>query len=149
MSDRVRGVVLYACAALLLAGGGVWWFRAAPRNEVDPRIERWRAEAQRLLPAADDQSTADTVPMAAGAERQMETAVDTGEYLVTVVCVGGTGSQVRVSLGEAGTDSGRGVNCGGELDNFTVGTAGTLRMNVSVNDVGPVIFRYSLLLQPS
>jgi hypothetical protein len=147
--DRARGVVLYACAALLLAGGALWWFRAAPHGDVDPRIEKWRADAERLLPDVIQQDQADTVAIDAGADREVTAEVDTGKYLISVLCVGGPDSQVRVSLGEAGTDSGRGLNCegGSQPDNFTVGTAGQLRMNVTVNPAGPVVFRYSLLRQ--
>ncbi|MEU4239130.1 DUF6023 family protein [Actinoplanes sp. NPDC026619] len=151
MGDRARGVVLYTCAALLLAGGGVWWVRAAPRQVTDSRIAQWQQDAQRLLPDDDEQRVAGTVPLAAGADHEVVADLDTGEYRVSVICVGGAESQVRVSLGDAGTDSGRGLDCegGSEPNNFTVGTAGQLRMNVTVGAAGPVVFRYSLLPETS
>ncbi|GIM93462.1 DUF6023 family protein [Paractinoplanes toevensis] len=149
MGERDRGVVLYACAALLLAGGGAWWFATAPRAEADPQIEQWRATAERLLPDIDQQEEAHTVPLAPNSDRELTANVGNGEYLVTVLCVGGEQSQVRVSLGDAGTDTGRGLSCGDDRQSsdFTVGSAGQFRMNVSVNDAGPVVFRYSLLRQ--
>jgi uncharacterized protein DUF6023 len=149
MGERARGVALYACAALVLIGGGVWWFGTAPRAEVDPQIEEWRTSAERLLPDIDQQEEARTVALRANSDREMTANVSNGEYLVTVLCVGGAQSQVRVSLGDAGTDTGRGIPCGDDRQSadFTVGTAGQFRMNVSVNDAGPVVFRYSLLRQ--
>jgi hypothetical protein len=151
MSDRARGVVLYACAGLLLTGGAVWWFRAAPQDKTDARIAQWRADAQRLLPDVDEQREASTLALGAGTDREVVADVDTGEYLVSMLCVGGADSQVRVSLSDTGTDSGRGLNCEGGSDpnNFTVGTAGQLRIYVTVGAAGPVVFRYSLLRQPS
>jgi len=147
--ERTRGAVLYACAALLLAGGGFWWFRAAPEEKVDSQVVRWRQDALRLLPDVDQQDAADTLALPAGADQQVVADLETGEYLVSVLCVGGANSQVRVSLGEAGTDSGRGLTCdrNAEPDNFTVGAAGELRLYLTVNDAGPVVFRYSMLRQ--
>ena len=73
--------------------------------------------------------------------------VDPGKYQVSVVCVGGPDSRVRISMGEAATDSGRGLNCadGARMEQFEVGTSGRLRLYVSVGDFGPVVFRYTLL----
>jgi Family of unknown function (DUF6023) len=149
MGERARGVVLYGCAAALVAGGAIWWWRAAPNDAADPRIERWSQEALRLMPDLDEQQTAATMPLAAGVDREVEADLDTGSYLVRVLCVGGRDSQVRVSLGEAGSDSGRGLSCEGatQPDSFTVGTAGQLRMYLTVGPAGPVVFRYSLLRQ--
>jgi hypothetical protein len=147
MGERVRGAVLYACAVALLAAGGVWWFRAAPRQEADPQIERWKQSALRLLPDVDAQEHAGTLALPAGIDREVTAEIDPGEYAVSVVCVGGAESQVRVSLGETGYDSGLGLTCAGDNrpDNFRVTVANPLRMNVSVNNAGPVVFRYSLL----
>ena len=143
MGDRGRGVVLYTCAVALLAAGGAWWIRAAQNAEIDPRIEQWTRDAARLMPDVDEQETAATVPPGAGVDREVEADLDTGSYLVRVLCVGGRDSQVRVSLGDAGSDSGRGLNCDGaeEPDSFTVGTGGQLRLYVSVGPAGPVVFR--------
>jgi hypothetical protein len=146
MGDRARGVLLYASAVVLLAAGGVWWFRAAPRESSDPTIERWRESAQRLLPDADGQEDADTVALSASHDHEVLADVGSGQYWVSVVCVGDSASQVRVSLGEVGTDSGRGLNCAGDgpSDRFKVSTSGQLRLHVTVNGSGPVVFRYAL-----
>ncbi|WP_433307882.1 DUF6023 family protein [Actinoplanes sp. CA-030573] len=147
MDDRARGIVLYACALVLLAGGGLWWLRAAPHDDPDPRLAQWRRSAQELLPEAGDQEAGDTVALSAGRDHLVLSDVESGEFQVSVVCVGPAESQVRVSLGEAGSDSGHGLSCaGGEpADSFTVSTSGQLRLHVSVNEAGPVIFRYALV----
>lgn len=146
MSDRARGTVLYAGAAALLGAGVSWWVAAAPSEPRDPQIEQYRAGALRLLPDVASQTDADTVALAAGAEREVIAEVGNGEFLVSVVCVGGADSHVRISLGDVG-DSGHGLKCSGDVvpENFSVGVAGELRMNVSVNEAGPVVFRYSML----
>jgi hypothetical protein len=114
---------------------------------VDPTIERWRQTAMRLLPDQPEQDDADMLALAPETDHQVLAKVDGGNYRVSVVCVGGARSQVRVSLGEAGTDSGHGLDCadGAVRDRFDVATSGRLRMFVSVNDAGPVVFRYTLL----
>jgi hypothetical protein len=147
MGDRARGALLYACAALMLAGGGVWWFRAAPRERVDPKIKAWRASAERLLPGADNQTDADTIALTAGEDHEVVANVANGSYQVSMICVGAEGTIVRVSLGEVGDDSGRGLDCGGARTpaSFKVGVAGQLRANVSVGSAGPVVFRYALV----
>jgi len=145
--DRARGVALYAATALVLAGGTTWWFRAAPAEEVDPLVAQWRGSALRLLPDAADEEDADTLALAANSDHEMVSQVDPGKYQVSVVCVGGPDSRVRVSMGEAAIDSGRGLTCsdGAQMDQFEVGTSGRLRLYVSVGDFGPVVFRYTLL----
>ena len=147
--ERTRGLLLYAFAALLATAGAVWWVRAAPREHSTAPIEAWQASAERLLPDAEPQADGDTLALAAAMDHEVDANVDNGEYQVSVVCVGGTGSQVRVSLGIEGSDSGRGLQCAGDHDpdSFVVSVAGQLRMTVSVNEVGPVVFRY--VLQPT
>jgi hypothetical protein len=147
MGDRGRGVLLYACSALLLAGGGVWWFRAAPHERVDPQIQAWRTSAEKMLPDAENQADADTIALTAGEDHEVVANVGNGSYQVSVICVGAEGSMVRISLGEVGDDSGRGLDCAGDHTpySFPVGIAGQLRANVSVGATGPVIFRYSLV----
>lgn len=144
--DRGRGLLLYATAALLLAGGGTWWVRAAPHDPPQPSFEQWRRSAERLLPDLDDQDQAGTLMLDAGTDHEVLSEPGEGEIAVVYVCVGGAGSQVRISLGRTG-DSGHGLACSGDVqpNSFKVGVAGALRMKVSVNDAGPVIFRYSLL----
>ena len=145
--DRARGVALYATAALLLAAGTTWWFRAAPGEAVDPLVAQWRASALKLLPDTAGQEDADILSFAADSDHEMVSRVDPGKYQVSVVCVGGPDSRVRISMGEAATDSGRGLNCadGARIEQFEVGTSGRLRLYVSVGDFGPVVFRYTLL----
>ena len=104
-----------------------------------------------LLPDLPTQSDAGTVTLPAGAEHQVNADVGAGGFVVSVVCVGRPNSTVRVSLGVPGTDSGQGLRCSGDvtMENFSVALAGALRMRVSVNDAGPVVFRYSLLRTPN
>jgi hypothetical protein len=139
-------VALYAAAAVLLAGGTTWWFRAAPGDKIDPMIKQWTLSAEKLLPDSAGADDADTVALAAGSERQMVSVVESGTYRVSVLCIGGDDSRVRVSMGEAAIDSGRGINCSldAQMDQFKVGTAGRLRMYVTVGESGPVVFRYTL-----
>jgi hypothetical protein len=147
--ERWRSVALYGCAALLLAGGGAWWFLAAPPSQQkrDERLVTWRASAERLLPDMDSQDDGDMIELPAGVDHEVVSDVGEGEFLVSVVCVGEADSQVRVSMGEVGADSGRGLSCSADQppDVFTVSSAGQLRMHVSVGAVGPIVFRYSLL----
>jgi hypothetical protein len=146
MSDRARGTVLYAGAAVLLGAGVFWWVAAAPSEPRDARIEQYQATALRLLPDVASQVDAGSVALAAGAERQVLAEVGNGEMLVSVVCVGGESSRVRISLGDIG-DSGHGMECSGDVvpETFEVTAVGELRLNVSVNESGPVVFRYSML----
>jgi len=146
MGERGRGAVLYACAGLVLAGGGLWWVRAAPRDRVDPEIARWQHSAEQLLPDLEKQESADTLALAAGADQDVLADVSDGSFRVSVVCVGGAGSQLRISLGDA-EDSGHGLDCAGDHTpyNFNVAIPDQLRMSLSVGESGPVVFRYSIL----
>ena len=144
-SDRVRGAVLYAGAAVALAAGGVWWVHAAPREPVDPTLAQWKVTAARLLPQPDDAEAGDTVELGAGLDREIDAPVANGPHRLSVVCVGGSDSVVRISLGL--DDSGRGLDCTGDKPptRFDVALAGHLHMNLSVGGAGPVIFRYSVV----
>jgi hypothetical protein len=146
MSDRARGAVIYAGAAAVLGAGAFWWFAAVPHEPRDPEIEQYRQTVQRLLPDVASQVDAGMVSLPAGVEQEVVAEVGMGTFLVSAVCAGGAGSQVRISLGDDG-DSGRGLDCAGEAVpvNFTVSAAGELRIHVSVNESGPIVFRYSLL----
>ena len=147
IGERARGAILYGCAALLLAGGVTWYAGAAPGAPADDRLTRWREEAGRVLPELAALEASDTVTLAPGADEEVAASVGDGEFVVTVFCVGNGGSQVRVRLGEEGTDSGHGLSCTGDRkpDFFSVTTAGDLRMKVTGNDSGPVVFRYTVL----
>ena len=148
--ERARGVVLYAAAGVLVAGGAAWWFLMAPPDRDDNQFDRWRVAAEQALPDTDEQIDAETTPLAAGDERPYVTAVDTDEYVVSVVCRGGPDTYVRVSLSQTGQDSGLGLRCSDERrpDSFRVALADELRLHVMVGDRGPVVFRYSLQRVP-
>jgi hypothetical protein len=145
-SERARGAVLYAGAALLLAAGGVWWVRAEPEPEVDPDVARWSATAERLLPEPPDAEATETVELGVGAERQIDAPIDTGNQRLSVVCVGEADSIVRVSLGLI-DDSGRGLHCTGDQapTRFEVFLIDNLHMNLAVTGSSPVVFRYSVI----
>jgi hypothetical protein len=142
--ERARGALLYAGAAVVLAVGGGWWLRAAPRTGDDPRISQWQASVERLLPKDARAQAGDTLELPAGVDHEVVADLSGGDYVVSVVCEGGTQSQVRISLGQ--DDSGRGLACGTDhrADTFQVGLAGQLRMKVSVGANGPVVFRYEV-----
>jgi hypothetical protein len=144
IADRVRGALLYACAGVVLVAGSVWWFRAAPRDAAGPQIEQWRRTAERLLPDAGRQEAVDTLALAAGVDHEVVANVAVGLHTLSVVCVGGQASEVRIRLGTQ--DSGRGMPCSGSRPPVSLDVAlpGQLRMNVSVGDAGPVVLRYSL-----
>ena len=110
ISERRRGVLLYALSAVLLLAGGVWFFRSAPGDYVDPRVPAWRQSATNLLPDLPTQVIADTIVMQDGIAAERTTTVGGGSYALTMVCVGERGS-VRVRLSSSGTDSGRAVPC--------------------------------------
>ncbi|MBW6432859.1 hypothetical protein KZ829_03770 [Actinoplanes hulinensis] len=143
-SERGRGVVLHALAALILVIGLVWWWRAAPDGAGDGRLAHWRLTAEQLLPDIGEQEVANTLVLEPGTGYDEIVEVERGDFLVSVVCAGDDGARVRVSLG--GTDSGRGLRCSGARtpDIFSVGLTRQLRMHVSVDASGPVVFRYAL-----
>ena len=145
-SDRTRGAVLYAGAALVLVAGGAWWVHAEPRQTEDPAVARWTATAERLLPEPSDAEAAETVELGAGAERQIDAPVDTGNQRLSVVCVGQSDSIVRVSLGQI-DDSGRGLHCTGDQrpTDFEVFLVDHLHLSLNVTGSSPVVFRYSVV----
>jgi hypothetical protein len=143
--ERGRGAVLHALAALILIGGVSWWWRAAPRQDVDDRVTDWRHSAEQLLPEVGDQELANTLALESGAGHEEVVAVQPGNFLISVVCAGDDGSRVRVTLGSR-SDSGRGLRCSGARtpDVFSVGLVGELHLRIAVETPGPVVFRYSL-----
>ena len=142
--ERARGVVLYATAGLLVAGGAAWWAGSAPPGRDNDQVDEWRATVEQQLPDTENQADAATSVLRAGADQSFETSVATGEYLVSMICRGGPESLVRVSLSQFGRDSGRGLRCSGQRppDSFKVGLGDVVRLNVVVSDNGPVVFRY-------
>lgn len=149
--ERARGAILYATAAVLVAAGATWWVLTAPPEQSNDRVAQWRSAVEEQLPDVDGQADAQTIALPAGAEQTVESFVDTGSYQVSLVCRGGAESFVRVSLSRSGNDSGLGVRCSGELppDSFEVGLGGVMRMNITVGDESPVVFRYTLRRVPS
>jgi hypothetical protein len=145
-ADRARGAVLYAGAALLLAVGRAWWVNAKPRQPAAPDVARWTATAKRLLPDRSDAEAADTLQLGVDGDRDIETPVATGPHGLSVVCVGGPNSVVRITLGLI-DDSGRGLNCTGQEPptRFEVSVEGHLHMNLSVVGTSPVVFRYTVV----
>jgi hypothetical protein len=131
-------------AALLLAVGAVWWWRAAPRDDSDPRLLTWRLAAEQLLPVTGEQELTDTVVLPADGQYEKAADLHGGAFQVAVVCAGPDGSRVRVSFGD--DDSGRGLSCSGTRtpEVFSVGVGSQLRLIVKVDEQGPVIFRYTL-----
>ena len=149
IGERGRGAVLLFLTVLTLLIGGTWWWRAAPEAAADDRLLDWRLSAEQLLPDTGEHEAATTVALAHGAGHEEVAEVDgSGEFLVSVVCAGEQGGRVRVSLGTggSGSDSGRGVRCSGARtpEVFSVGLAEQLHLRISVEEAGPVVFRYTL-----
>lgn len=144
MSERGRGAILHTMAALILVAGAVWWWRAAPRDDSDPRLLSWRLAAEQLLPDSGDQELADTVVLPASRDYEKAMDLDGGSFQVAVVCAGPDGSRVRVSFG--GEETGRGLPCSGTRtpEVFSVGVGTRLTLRIVADAHGPVIFRYTL-----
>jgi hypothetical protein len=138
--------VLHVLTALILVAGGFWWWSAAPRPESDQRLLGWRLTAEQLLPDTGEQEAAETMVLAAGDDYGKVDDLDGGRFLISVVCAGPDGSRVRVSLGDGGEDSGRGLRCSGSRtpEVFSVSVGDELRLRVMVDESGPLIFRYTL-----
>ena len=144
--DRTRGVLLYALAGAVLLGGGVWFFRAAPPSGLDPRVARWQATAEEMLPDLALQTMADTIVITSDVSTERNAPVDGGSYSLSMVCAG-TG-QVRVRLSSSGSnDSGLAVRCSDEPtpEQLRVALADEFYMSVSgEQDDGGAVFRWRL-----
>lgn len=129
---------------MILIAGAAWWWRATPREPADERLLGWRLAAEQLLPESGDQQMAGTLALADGDGHEEVAEVGGGEFLVSVVCAGEDGSRVRVSLGV--DETGRGMRCSGSRtpEVFSVGLASELHLRISVEEAGPVVFRYTL-----
>ncbi|GAA3344271.1 hypothetical protein GCM10020358_46850 [Amorphoplanes nipponensis] len=141
--DRAAGVMLYALALVLLAGGVVWFVRAAPDVGEDPAVVAGRVTVERLLPDLPRQAQAETMVLAAGRRTERSTAVVGGSYSLVMLCVGD--GQVRVRLSAVGTDSGRAVPCAADEPQpveLTVGLADDFFMAVSAETRGAAVFRW-------
>jgi hypothetical protein len=146
MGDRGRGWALYALSAVLLAGGGVWFVRAAPHGGADPRLAAWQTTASRLLPDQPLQIKADTIVVTGDRTTERSADVPAGAYSLSMVCLG-DGGQVRVRLSSSGDDSGRGLPCTDDPSTvtLTVALATDFFMTVSGETGGPAaVFRWRL-----
>ena len=145
IADRTRGALLYSLAGAVLAGGGVWYFGAAPGTGLDPRVAQWQETVELLLPDRPLQTMADTIVVTGDITAERTTPVEGGgSYLLSVVCAG-TG-QVRVRLSSSdGRDSGRAVRCSGEPvpEEIRVGLADEFYMSVA-GEQGDAVFRWRL-----
>jgi hypothetical protein len=118
--ERARGLQLYAIAALVLIGGGVWFVRAEPRLGVDPRLAGWRETVTHALPDVQPQIDSDTVVLGTGSEQQATAPVPGGSFTLSMICAGSGYVRVRVSTGN---DTGLAVACATrpQLVTITVG----------------------------
>ena len=138
--------MLYSLTALLLLGGGLWWVRAAPHTESDPRIPAWRATAEEVLPDRPLQAMSETVVLDGRLGTERSSPVDGGEYALSMVCAG-TG-KVRVKVSSSGNDSGRAVPCSDApaVDKVQVSLAEEFFISLSAegDDGGGAVFRWRL-----
>jgi hypothetical protein len=144
--ERGRGVLLYTLSAVLLLGGGLWFFRAAPPSGDDPQVDAWRNRAAALLPDVPLEVMADTIVMAGDISTERNASVDGGSYTLSMVCLGERG-QVRVRLSTSGNDSGRAVRCAGKPASvsLSVALADHFFMLVSAEtEGGTAVFRWRL-----
>ena len=133
--ERARGLQLYALAAIVLVGGGVWFFWAAPYTGDDPRVKAWRATVIRELPDVQPQIGADTE---AGAP------VPGGSFTLTMICAGV--GQVRVRLSSTvDNDTGRPVRCADQPQpvTLTFGLGTEFYLSI-VAETDAAVFRWRL-----
>lgn len=146
IAERARGTVLYSLTALILLGGGLWFVRAAPDTEPDPRIPAWRATAEQALPDRPLQAMAETVVLDGRLGTERSTPVDGGEYALSMICAGTGKVRVRVSTGS--NDSGRAVPCSEApaVDRLQVSLAEEFFISLSAegDDSSGAVFRWRL-----
>jgi Family of unknown function (DUF6023) len=142
--DRARGVQLYALTALVLLGGGLWFFAAAPETGEDPRVRDWRDTVTRELPDVLAQAGAGTVVLGPGVDTDAGAAVPGGSFRLTMLCAGV--GQVRVRLSETGDDTGRPVPCADQPKPVTlgVGLGAQFHLFITAETPGPAVFRWRL-----
>jgi uncharacterized protein DUF6023 len=149
-SHRANGVVLYSLAVVLLLGGELWFFRAAPELGPDPRLAVWRAAVARVVPDLAAQVTAATMELGAAApSSERLDGLESGAYTLMVACAGDPVGRIRIRLSETGDDSGRAVQCAENPTavTLTVALADTFVMLVSAETAGrPAVFRWRLTL---
>jgi hypothetical protein len=145
-SERARGVLLCLLFAVLLGGGGLWYFQAAPDSTSDARVKTWRDSAANLLPDRPFQVRADTIVMPGDSRTERSEPVGGGSYTLSMICLGERG-RIRVRLSTSGDDSGRGVPCAQTPApvSLTVGLADDFFMEVSSETDGSIaVFRWRL-----
>jgi len=142
--ERSRGVVLYALTALVLAGGGLWFVRAAPDTSADPRAEAWQQAAEQALPDMPLQEDADTIALRGDAPAERTISIDTGAFALSMVCAGVGHVRVKVSTGER--DSGRAVQCSPDPTPQTIriGLAEQFYLQVAAEEQSAAVFRWQL-----
>jgi hypothetical protein len=142
--ERARGLQLYALAAIVLVGGGVWFFRAAPYTGDDPRVKAWRATVIRELPDVQPQIGADTVVLGRGADTEAGAPVPGGSFTLTMICAGV--GQVRVRLSStSNNDTGRPVRCADQPQpvTLTVGLGTEFYLSIAA-ETDAAVFRWRL-----
>ena len=142
--ERTRGVLLYAAAAIVLLGGGVWFVRAAPLTGADPRVRAWQETVEEVLPDSP-LAMSDTVVLEGDLSTDRTSPVDGGSYSLAMVCAG-TG-QVRVRVSTNRRDSGRAVPCADRPSpqRLDVALAEEFYIQVAAeNDQGGAVFRWRL-----
>lgn len=143
--ERIRGVTLYALAAVVLLGGGLWFVRAAPETGDDPRLRAWQEKVEQLLPDVPLQALADTVVLTGDLANERTSPVDRGSYRLAMTCAG-TG-KVRVRVSNNRRDSGRAIVCSEspEVGRIEVALADEFYLQVSgEEDQGGAVFRWRL-----
>ena len=143
--ERTRGVLLYATAAIVLLGGGVWWFRAAPDTGTDPRLAAWQAAVEEALPDIPLQADADTVVLDSSLSTDRTRPVSGGSYSLVMVCAGTGHVRVRVSTNRR--DSGRAVQCADkpQPERLNVALADEFFISVAAeDDKAGSVFRWRL-----
>ncbi|GLY97017.1 DUF6023 family protein [Actinoplanes sp. NBRC 103695] len=143
--ERIRGVTLYALAAVVLLGGGLWFVRAAPQTGEDPRLRAWQQKVERVLPDVPLQALADTVTLTGDLATERTSPVDRGSYSLVMACAG-TG-KVRVRVSNNRRDSGRAILCSENpvVGRLAVALADEFYIQVSgEEDHGGAVFRWRL-----
>ena len=141
--DQARGLQLYALAVLVLIGGGVWFFRAAPNLGGDAQVQAWRATVTRELPDVQPQIDAGTVLVARGADSEATAQVPGGSFILTMICAGA--GHVRVRLSSTGNDTGLPIPCADQPQPVTlkVGLGTEFYMSM-VAETDRAVFRWRL-----
>ena len=144
--ERATGAVLYPAAALVLAAGAVWWFRAAPQPTVDPRLAAAWASAERVLPDREGQLGARTFVVANGSQADETVDVDEGVYQLYVLCAGEGTLRGRVETFGEGPEQSMPCTDPPTLTTVTTRVAEEFRLTLSSASVErPAVVRWQLM----